>query len=108
LEASRIANPLHSSDDILAKGKSLYVVGCAPCHGAKGKGDGPAAATLTRDDKPIVPADLESPGIQQQSDGSMFWKVNEGRSPMPSWKNSITDQQIWMVILYIRSMAKNE
>jgi len=107
LEACRVANPLHSSDDILAKAKSLYEVACAPCHGAKGRGDGPAAASLKRDDKPIVPADLVSPTIQQQSDGSMFWKVNEGRSPMPSWKATITDQQIWMLILYIRSIATN-
>ena len=105
LEATKVANPVSSNEDNLAKGKSVYVVACLPCHGEKGKGDGPAAASLKRDDKPILPADLESPPIQQQRDGSMFWKIREGRSPMPSWKAALADDQIWIVIRYLRSMA---
>jgi mono/diheme cytochrome c family protein len=108
LEATRVVDPLASNDEILAKGKSIYLVACLPCHGEKGKGDGPAAASLKRDDKPIVPAALVSPPIQQQSDGSMFWKIKEGRTPMPSWKAALTDEQIWMTILYIRNMAANQ
>jgi len=108
LEATRVVNPLSSSDDLLAKGKSIYGVACLPCHGEKGKGDGPAAASLKRDDKPILPAALANPAIQQQSDGSMFWKIKEGRSPMPSWKAALADEQIWMTILYLRYLAKNQ
>jgi mono/diheme cytochrome c family protein len=108
VEATRVIDPLSSNDDLLAKGKSIYVVACLPCHGEKGKGDGPAAASLKRDDKPILPAALASPPIQQQSDGSMFWKIKEGRSPMPSWKAALADEQIWMTILYLRYLAKNQ
>jgi mono/diheme cytochrome c family protein len=108
LEATRVVDPVASNGDILAKGKSIYTVACLPCHGEKGNGDGPAAASLRRDDKPIVPAALVSPNIQQQSDGSMFWKIKEGRSPMPSWKAALTDEQIWMTILYIRNMAAHQ
>jgi mono/diheme cytochrome c family protein len=107
LEATKVVNPLSSNADLLAKGKSIYVVACLPCHGEMGKGDGPAAASLKRDDKPIVPAALASPAIQQQSDGSMFWKIKEGRSPMPSWKAALGDEQIWMTILYLRKLATN-
>jgi len=37
---------LVSSADLLAKGKTAFARDCAPCHGATGLGDGPAASTL--------------------------------------------------------------
>ena len=37
---------LTPSDALVAKGKSLFAVNCASCHGVGGKGDGPAAAAL--------------------------------------------------------------
>jgi len=37
-------NPLPASPDNIAKGKVLFTGNCAPCHGAAGAGDGPAAA----------------------------------------------------------------
>jgi len=33
--------------DARARGESIYSVRCAPCHGANGAGDGPAAAGIT-------------------------------------------------------------
>ena len=33
--------------DARARGESIYSVRCAPCHGANGGGDGPAAAAIT-------------------------------------------------------------
>ena len=37
---------LTPSDALVAKGKTLFAVNCASCHGTGGKGDGPAAAAL--------------------------------------------------------------
>jgi len=33
--------------DRRARGASVYAVRCAPCHGAEGAGDGPAAASIS-------------------------------------------------------------
>ena len=35
-----------SKADLLAKGKEVYEVNCASCHGPNGAGDGPAGAAL--------------------------------------------------------------
>ena len=35
------------SDNLIAKGKNLFTTNCIACHGANGKGDGVAAASLT-------------------------------------------------------------
>ena len=42
--------PEHSTTapvDARARGEGIYSVRCAPCHGANGGGDGPAAAGIT-------------------------------------------------------------
>lgn len=41
-----VATLMKSSPELIAKGKNLYAVNCASCHGIAGKGDGAAAAAL--------------------------------------------------------------
>jgi mono/diheme cytochrome c family protein len=41
-----VATLLKSTPELIAKGKSLYAVNCASCHGPQGFGDGPAAVAL--------------------------------------------------------------
>ncbi len=42
-----VATLMNHTPEQVAKGKALYAVNCASCHGALGKGDGPAASALT-------------------------------------------------------------
>jgi mono/diheme cytochrome c family protein len=86
---------------VLPEAKTLYTANCGPCHGDKGKGDGPAAAGLNP-----KPADHSSVAVQSESDGALFWKLSEGRAPMPSYKKVFSDQQRWELIDYIRTLAK--
>lgn len=51
-----LAKMLNATPDALAQGKQLFAADCAACHGAAGKGDGPAAAGL----KP-APRNFSSP-----------------------------------------------
>ena len=41
-----VAELLKPTPELIAKGKTLFDVNCASCHGSKGFGDGPAAAAL--------------------------------------------------------------
>ena len=69
------------------------------CHGPNGKGDGPAAAALP----PPKPADWTSSKLAGESDGELFWKISNGRGPMPSWKH-LPETDRWSVVYYIRSL----
>jgi mono/diheme cytochrome c family protein len=100
-EANDLKNPLVASNNILADAKILYINNCSPCHGNKGHGDGPAASGLNP-----KPADHSSTAVQSETDGTLFWKLSEGRTPMPSYKNILTDEQRWELVTYIRSLAK--
>src|SRR5207249_6948942 len=89
----------------LALGKGLFVAGCLPCHGPAGKGDGPAAATLERNGTPVRPGNLSDPKMWQQTDGALFWKLTEGKSPMPSWGETLSEEQRWTIINYVRTLS---
>lgn len=98
--ASKKQNPVASTAASLARGKAFYTKECAACHGAAGRGDGPQAATLSP-----KPRDVSVPEIQQQSDGSLFWKFTTGKAPMPAY-DKFTEEDRWNVINYLRSLKK--
>lgn len=97
---AKMANPVKSSDESIKTGKAVWSKHCQSCHGKLGKGDGTKAATLETE-----VGDLTLEDSQKQSDGSMFFKVAEGRDEMPSFKKKIPDEEeIWSVINYVRTL----
>ena len=95
--ASKRANPIQSSPDALKKGLAVYLKSCESCHGKAGDGDGPKAKDLSKKPAALAPA------MKGQSDGALFWKITEGKKPMPSFETDLTPDQIWQVIDYIRT-----
>jgi len=103
--AARKENPIPANEKTIAVGRELFVAACLPCHGPAGKGDGPAASTLERNGVKIRPGNLSDSQMWQQTDGEIFWKLTEGNSPMPSWSQTLSEEQRWSVISYIRTLA---
>ena len=100
--ADKVTNPLMGQPDATAAGKKLYGTYCAVCHGAKGKGDGIAAAGLNP-----KPADHTSAKVQNQTDGAIFWKITTGRAPiasMASYEKTLTETQRWQLVDFIRTL----
>ena len=97
--ASNYKNPYSGNEKAVQAGKKLYTQYCAICHGNKGKGDGLAGMAL----KPR-PADFTKDIVQKQSDGALFWKMTEGKAPMAAYKETLTEEQRWQLVNYIRSL----
>ena len=93
-------NPVAGNANATALGQKLYVGNCMTCHGPTGKGDGPGAAALEK-----KPADLTARVKAGATDGELFWKISEGRSPMISWKGVLSETQRWELVNYIKSLA---
>ena len=97
--------PAHAAQPDLAQGKKKYMQLCAPCHGASGRGDGPAAAALNpkpRDytDKKFSISDDAMRDIIKRGGAAM------GKSPvMPAWGQALSDEDIRNLIAYIRSLG---
>jgi mono/diheme cytochrome c family protein len=101
-QASSIKNPIQADPATLKDGKVLYSTYCSPCHGDKGKGDGPAASALNP-----KPADHTTATVQNETDGTIYYKLSTGRSPMPGYQKILTDNQRWELVAYIRTLIKN-
>src|SRR5262245_2915333 len=93
-------NPLPSDKKVVEQGEKVAKTNCASCHGAKGKGDGAAAVALNP-----KPADWTSSRVQDETDGELYWKISNGRGPMPPWKH-LPEKDRWAVIRFIRSLKK--
>ena len=97
---AKMANPVKANTESINAGKALWSKNCQSCHGKKGVGDGTKAPDLK-----TPPADLTKADIQSQSDGSLFYKISEGRDDMPRFKKDIPDpEDIWNVVNYLRTL----
>ncbi len=87
---------------------SNYSSLCVGCHGATGKGNGPAAAALNPKPKDFTDCKL----MTQISDDTLFKTIkgggqSVGLSPtMPPWGGAITEPQIHELVKYIRGFCK--
>lgn len=97
-EAKKLKNPVKG----IGGAKKAVEINCASCHGASGKGDGPAAAAL-----PTKPADWTSARVAKETDGELFWKITNGRGAMPPWKH-LPEKDRWEIVNYIRTLQKKK
>jgi hypothetical protein len=101
---SRLKVNLSPTSEIIGQGKKLYEANCLTCHGASGRGDGPAGQNLTPS-----PIDLtRSTKMRMATDSYLFWTISEGGAPvntaMPGFKSSLKQEEISKIILYIRQL----
>jgi len=88
-------------------GKTKYDTNCGGCHGATGKGDGPAAAALN----PKPQDHTNGKVMNGLADKYLFDIIKDGgkavqkAAVMPAASKKLTDQDIWDMVAYIRSLA---
>jgi len=98
-------NPVALTDANLIAGIDLYASRCAICHGtAKGAA---SASPIAKGEYP-APPQLATDGVEDDPEGVSFWKIKHGirLTGMPAWKDSLTDQQIWTLALFLKHMDK--
>jgi len=95
------ANPVKPTPESLAKGKKLYVIDCAMCHGDKGDGKGDMASDM----KNVT--DFTNPdALKNRTDGELFYAIRKGKGEMPPEGDRAKDDDVWNLVNYIRSLAK--
>jgi thiosulfate dehydrogenase len=104
-DAPKGANPVALTDDNLIAGIDLYGRHCALCHGTA---NGDASASPVAKGLYPRPPQLATDGVEDDPEGLSYWKIKHGIrwTGMPSWKRTVTDQQIWTLALFLKHMDK--
>ena len=93
-------NPAKADVASINAGKEIFAKHCKSCHGAKGLGDGPKAATL----KTKVPS-FASKAFKSQAPGEIYYKAIIGMDEMPNFEKKILDEsERWSVVNYLGSL----
>ena len=92
-----LKNPYESDKKAIATGSQLFVAyNCIDCHGADGSGA-------------MGPSFQDGRWHFGGTAGEVFESISEGRPDgMPSWGGRISNDQIWMLTAYVRSLASKD
>ncbi len=102
-DAKQMKNPVALNTATLDSARVLYRNDCAKCHGINGDGKKPPDSMYSYSTKPTNFTNAKL--VDAMSDGEIFWKMTNGRKPMPSFKIRLTDEQRWELVNLIRIFA---
>jgi mono/diheme cytochrome c family protein len=80
-----------------AASKATFRTKCAVCHGQDGGG--------SEVGKSMNVPDLRSQAVQKLPDAELAQIISNGKAGMPSFKNSLSEDQIHGVVTHIRSLV---
>ena len=92
----------------MAAAKQNYETFCVKCHGTAGKGDGPAAATLSTHPRDYT----DCAKMAQESDDKLFNVIKNGgkanglSADMQAWSSGFSDDEIHDLVAYVRTFCK--
>jgi mono/diheme cytochrome c family protein len=80
-------------------GSAPFKAKCAMCHGPDGAGKTPMGQKLNV-------RDLHSAEVQKQSDADLTRVIAQGKGKMPAFGKTLNEDQIKLLVAYIRELGK--
>jgi mono/diheme cytochrome c family protein len=109
-EAARIKNPVAATTESIAAGQKTYQTLCAGCHGKDAKG-GITISVIEDRGGNQPPGLTDDTWDHGSSDGEIFTVVKKGIAPeffMAPWEGRISDEEIWNMVNYIKSLSQKK
>ena len=94
--------PIPVDQALLQRGRQRFDVACAACHGWLGDGVSLVARNMSLRPPPSLHL------RPQQPDGWYFQVVSQGFGVMPSYASSLTAQDRWAVVAYVRALQLSQ
>jgi mono/diheme cytochrome c family protein len=99
-DAATLKSPLEQTPALVEKGKALFGSRCRTCHGPEGRGNGPSS------DQKHPAANLTDPAVAASNpEGVLFYKVWNGRKPMPAFRSQLTRDEAWTLVAFVRTLS---
>jgi mono/diheme cytochrome c family protein len=105
-DAKSVKNPVPGNAATIAAAREIYGNSCKQCHGVNGDGKLPPGAKYYYSTKPTNFTHARI--VDKMTDGEIFWKMTNGRKPMPAFKDRLSDEQRWELVNLIRVFAHSE
>jgi thiosulfate dehydrogenase len=98
-------NPIPLSEQNLLSAVRLFAQNCVVCHGAANAEAAPSPIAKGLYQKP---PQLAAEGVEDDPEGFTFWRIKHGirLTAMPSFGDTLSDQQIWTLALFLKHMDK--
>ena len=89
---------------LLTRGRDQFVVHCAACHGASGRGGAgtDAHGIVGAYGLSVAPADVTGATFHSQPDGQLYHTIAHGKGAMPGYGHQVKVQDRWAVVAYLR------
>ena len=101
-EAKKLKNKVSLTGEKVDGVAKVYREKCVACHGALGNSHGPESTMISKE-----PADFTQVKMMSKiKDGELFWKISNGRAPMPGYQTELSETDRWQLVNYVRYLAK--
>lgn len=100
-----LVNPVTPDDETILRGKKVYTVFCAGCHGDDGNGTG---KLYTSGLYPLMPRSLVNDVAIKLKDGEIYHSITLGYGSMGAHGSQILPDDRWKLIHYIRQVLQKE
>ena len=95
--------PLPVTRELLERGRKVFTIDCAVCHGATGQGNG-----ITSKYGLLGIANYHQDKYRQMADGQIFNTITNGYNTMMAYADKVTVKDRWAIIAYIRALQKSQ
>jgi mono/diheme cytochrome c family protein len=98
-----VVPPGFDSPQARERGRELFLLHCALCHGERADGQGPRRGSLVP-----APANFRDPSWRSRTTPARTYVVvRQGLpgTPMPGWRPVLSESETWDVVAYLHSVG---
>ncbi|MAZ27377.1 MAG: cytochrome C [Cytophagaceae bacterium] len=96
---ANLKNPLPYTEDNYNKGKALFTIYCAVCHGDKGDGQG-----ILAEREKVLGVPAYNDAGRAITEGSVYHVTYYGLNTMGSYATQTTEKELWQINHYVMSL----